>query len=111
MKQGEIWIVNFSPQIGQEIQKMRPAIILNPDSIGKLDLKIVVPITHLRHLQKQWHVALFPSDGNGLGKPSLADCFQIKSISNQRFVSKIGKLSEDEMEDVKLALIMVLDLI
>ena len=111
MKQGEIWLVNFTPQVGQEIKKTRPAIILNPDSIGVLELKIVVPITEQLRLQKQWHVPLHPSKKNGLNKESLADCFQIKSISNSRFISRIGILSDIEMVEIKIALMKVLDLI
>ena len=45
MKYGEVWLVNFEPQVGQEIRKTRPAIIVNHDSVGKLPLKIVVPLT------------------------------------------------------------------
>ncbi len=45
MKQGEIWLVSLDPTIGSEIQKTRPAIIVNDNTLGKLPLKIVVPLT------------------------------------------------------------------
>jgi len=45
MKQGEIWQINLDPTIGSEIKKTRPAIIVNDDGLGKLLLKIVVPLT------------------------------------------------------------------
>jgi mRNA interferase MazF len=45
MKQGDIWLINLDPTIGAEIQKTRPAIIVNDDSLGKLPLKIIVPVT------------------------------------------------------------------
>ena len=45
MKQGEIWLINLDPAIGAEIRKTRPAIIVNDNRIGKLPLKIVVPLT------------------------------------------------------------------
>jgi mRNA interferase MazF len=45
MKQGEIWIINLDPTIGAEIRKVRPAIIVNDDALGKLPLKIIVPLT------------------------------------------------------------------
>lgn len=45
MKQGEIWLINLDPTIGAEIKKVRPAIIVNNNAIGKLPLKVVVPIT------------------------------------------------------------------
>ena len=44
-QQNEIWLLNLDPTIGAEIQKTRLAIIVNDNSIGKLPLKIIVPIT------------------------------------------------------------------
>ena len=45
MKQGEICLINLDPTIGAEIKKRRPAVIVNDNSLGKLPLKIIVPIT------------------------------------------------------------------
>lgn len=111
MKQGEIWLVNFDPQVGQGITKKRPAIIVNNNSIGILQLKVVVPITDGSRTAREWHVVLESTKKNGLSKKSLADCFQIKSLSNERFIEKIGQLTQDELDDVKIGLIKVLDLV
>ncbi|MDR1929048.1 MAG: type II toxin-antitoxin system PemK/MazF family toxin [Treponema sp.] len=43
MKQGEIWQINLDPTVGAEIQKTRPALIVNVDALGKLPLGIVQP--------------------------------------------------------------------
>ena len=45
MKQSEIWMIDLDPTKGAEIQKKRPAIIVNDDRLGKLPLKVIVPIT------------------------------------------------------------------
>lgn len=111
MKTGEIWDVNFSPRIGDEISKIRPAIVINHDSMGALQLKIVVPVTDGIRKARDWHVELHPSKINGLTKESIADCFQVKSISTQRFLKKRGKLSKSEMDDIKLCLMTILDLL
>lgn len=111
MKAGEVWEVNFSPQIGDEIQKVRPAVIVNNDSIGVLDLKVVVPVTDGFRNLKEWHVLLRPTIGNGLTKESIADCFQVKSISKKRFIKRVGQLSNEEMDEVKINLVKVLDLL
>ncbi|MDH5381509.1 MAG: type II toxin-antitoxin system PemK/MazF family toxin [Cyclobacteriaceae bacterium] len=111
MKNSEVWLVDFSPKIGKEIDKVRPAIIVNHDSIGVLPLKIVVPLTHARTSVQHWHVLLTETSANGLSKNSIADCFQVKSVSERRFVKKIGKLSELEMNEVKLGLVKVLGLV
>ena len=45
MNQGEIWLINLEPTIGAEIKKTRPAVIVNDNALGRLPLKVIVPIT------------------------------------------------------------------
>ncbi|MDP2040351.1 MAG: type II toxin-antitoxin system PemK/MazF family toxin [Algoriphagus sp.] len=110
MKHGEIWLVDFAPKIGQEIDKKRPAIIVNHDSMGVLQLKVVVPVTDVGNTIKDWHIKLSPNSNNGLRKECAADCFQVKSISKERFLMRLGVLSQNEIDEVKLGLMKVLDL-
>jgi mRNA interferase MazF len=72
MQRGEVWLINLSPTVGAEIQKTRPAIIVNDDDIGILPLKVVVPITDLKDLYSQahWLVRLDATAGNGISKTS-----------------------------------------
>ena len=44
-QKGEIWLIDFDPVTGSEIGKSRPAIVISSNSIGKLPLRIVVPVT------------------------------------------------------------------
>lgn len=44
-RRGEIWLVRFDPSVGAEIRKQRPAVVLSVDGIGRLPLRIVVPVT------------------------------------------------------------------
>ncbi len=111
MKHAEVWLDDFAPKVGQEIDKVRPAVIVNHDSMGALQLKVVVPITDAVRSIRDWHVLLNPSMDNGISNESAADCFQVKSISKERFVKRLGSLSAKEMEEMKLGLIKVLDLL
>lgn len=45
MKQGEIWLLSLEPTVGSEMQKTRPSVIVNDNTLGKLPLKIIVPLT------------------------------------------------------------------
>jgi len=45
MKQSEVWLTDLDPTKSSEIQKKRPATIINDDRLGKLPLKVVIPIT------------------------------------------------------------------
>src|SRR5947207_13441798 len=42
---GEVWRIRFDPAEGDEIKKIRTAVVISEDAIGRLRLKIVVPIT------------------------------------------------------------------
>lgn len=97
MKQGEIWLVSLDPTVGSEIRKTRPAIIVNDDALGILPLKIIVPITDWkdRYSVAPWMVKLEPNEENGLSKPSSADCFQIRSIAEERCLKKLGNAEEN----------------
>ena len=111
MKTGEIWLVNFSPSVGDEIGKTRPAVVVGNDRIAGLELRIVVPITGKKHPIRPWHVKIRPSGTNNLTKESLVDCFQLKSVSKRRFGRKIGSLSVQDIDTVKVCIAEVLDLL
>ena len=102
IKQGEIWLVQFYPKIGSEITKLRPAIVVSHDEVGRLPLKTIVPITdwkpNYRHYP--WMISIANQPTNGLSKPSAIDCFQIKNFANERFVEKIGKINSEILEKV-----------
>ena len=112
MKQGEIWLINLEPTIGAEIKKTRPAIIVNDNSIGKLPLKIIVPLTDWKnHFEiAPWMIQITPNKVNNLTKTSSADCFQVRSLSEQRIISKIGKIDDETLEKIKEGLSKVLSI-
>jgi mRNA interferase MazF len=45
MNRGEIWLVDLDPAVDAEMKKTRPALIMSDDRLGKLPLKVIVPIT------------------------------------------------------------------
>jgi mRNA interferase MazF len=112
MKQSEIWLIDLDPTKGAEIQKKRPAIIVNDDRLGKLPLKVIVPITDWkdRYDIAPWMVKIEPNTTNGLSKTSSADCFQIRSISQERLIKKLGNIDKSTLEEIKEAVRKVLDL-
>lgn len=111
-RRGEVWTVDFDPTKGAEIQKRRPAIVISSDAVGKLPLKLVAPITNWNagFEGNLWHVRLKPGDLNGLSKPSAADALQVRSVSLDRFVSRLGRVSQRELEDIVQALAAVVEL-
>lgn len=112
MKRGEVWRVNLDPTLGSEIKKSRPCVIVNRDSIGVLPLKIIVPLTAWQEKfeKAKWLVPIEPSPKSGLRKKSVADTFQVRSISEVRFIEKLGVLGEVEIQRIEEGLILSLDL-
>jgi mRNA interferase MazF len=45
IQRGDIWTIRFDPSEGDEIQKIRPAVVMTVAGAGKMRLQIVVPIT------------------------------------------------------------------
>ena len=104
-RRGEIWLVDFDPAVGAEIRKLRPALVISVDTIGRLPLRMIVPITDWKaqYAQYPWFVELPASPSNGLMKRSGADAFQTKSISLSRFVSLLGAVTAAELDEVSSA--------
>lgn len=110
MKRNEIWLINLDPTVGSEIKKTRPAIIVNDNRLGKLPLKIIVPLTDWkeRYAMASWMVKISPDNINNLSKDSAADCFQLRSVSEERFVKRIGEISETQISAIESAMALVL---
>lgn len=105
---GEIWNVDFDPSVGAEQKKTRPAVVVSPNAIGKLPLRIVVPITSWDDAYERcvWLVRIpqILSRDTGLTKESAADAFQVKSVALERFRLQIGQLRPDRMLDITAAI-------
>ena len=103
---GEVWKVRFDPSEGAEIRKIRPAVVLSRDGVGRLPLRIVVPITDWRSIYGSfaWFVRLPATSANGLSKESGADAFQAKSVSETRFIGRLGALTPDQIADIAAAI-------
>ena len=110
MRRGEVWLINLDPTVGAEIRKTRPAVIVSDDAIGVLPLKVIVPVTEWNDAftVAPWMVELTPDAANGLNKRSAADGFQVRSVAQQRFVRRIGALSDSSMREITKALAIVL---
>jgi len=109
---GEVWRVNLDPTIGAEISKIRPAVVLNPSNIGRLPLVIIVPITEWKpnYADYVWFTYSSATPENGLTKASGADAFQVKSLSEIRLVSQIGRVTESQLAPLPPPLLFAWDM-
>ena len=99
---GEIWRVDFDPTEGSEIGKARPAVIIGDERLGKLPVRVVVPVTgwHPRYQNHPWMTRINPDEKNGLTKTSAADALQIRTISLLRFQEMIGVLPSAILDEI-----------
>jgi mRNA interferase MazF len=101
-------MVQFDPSVGAEIRKIRPGVVMSLDTVGRLPLRIVVPLTDWQDAfaKLPWFVHLPMSPSNGLTKDSGADAFQVKSVSESRFVRCVGQVSSAQLDDIASAVAM-----
>ena len=94
--------MNLDPTVGDEIRKMRPAVVTSRDALGVLALRVVVPVTAWqdRFQGCDWLVRVEPDSANNLDKPSAADALQVRSISTRRFVRRLGQLADADLNRV-----------
>ena len=110
-KRGEIWLVNFDPTVGAEIKKVRPAVVISSDSVGKLPIKLIAPITDWKiyFSSNFWHVKIEPNSINRLNKDSAIDTLQLRGADLQRFIRKLGSVSEITMLEIIASIATVIE--
>ena len=106
MNRGDVYWVNFEPQVGSEIKKLRPAVVLSRQPFNaKRRTVVVVPLSQ-SHTRTEWPL-LVGVRSNG---PAVAVIDQLKAADKARFGAQIGRLSEQEMTEIGDAVAFVLDL-
>ena len=110
MKQGEIWLIDLEPTVGAEMNKTRPAVIVSDNQLGKLPLKIIAPVTDWKehYSVASWMIAINPSNQNGLTKKSSIDCFQLRSVSQNRLIRRIGHILYPEILQIQEGIMKVI---
>jgi mRNA interferase MazF len=98
-------LIDFDPAVGGEIRKIRPAVVVSLDAIGRLPLRLVVPVTDWKpqYASYPWFTKLSVTPTNGLNKDSGADAFQVKSVSLNRFVDFLGVVTAEQLDGIASA--------
>ncbi len=105
-KRGEIYLTALDPTVGREIQKTRPALIIQNDVSNRLgDMTIVAPITStVRFPLNPVHVLLSADSSTGLSVVSVALLSQIRAIDCVRLVKRLGQVDEETIARVDEAI-------
>ncbi len=110
MKQREIWQANLNPTKGSEQAGFRPVVIVSGNLMNKyLNVLIACPLTSKLKNYKG-HVILQPNEENGLTEASEILNIHVRSISKDRLVKRVGRITQKELELTKKGLNEILTL-
>lgn len=109
---GEIVLVDLGTPpneiIGHEQAYRRPCLVLA--NFKPSELLIILPITSKKQPKNSYSVAEVKK-GSGLSEDSYVLTHQIRTISYDRVIKTLGKMSASDLSDVKAVLATVLDLL
>lgn len=111
-RRGEVYVVSLDPTIGAEIQKSRPAVILQNDIANRHS-----PVTIVAAITSKADDSLFPTEvlvragEGGLTRDSVVLLNQLRSIDRTRLVRRLGHLARVTMARVDRALAVSLGLV
>jgi mRNA interferase MazF len=111
-QRGDIYLVSFDPTVGSEIQKTRPALVIQNDIGNQYS-----PITIVAALTSKFDVPPYPTEvvmeskDSGLSQRSAVLLNQIRSVDRQRLMKRIGKASPEVMGRVDRAIQISLGLV
>ena len=109
-RRGEIYLTALDPTVGHEIQKTRPALVIQNDIANEhAGTTIIAPVSSTIRLPlSPVHVLLEAGRGTGLAVPSVALLNQIRTVDSRRLIKRLGTADAATMqlvdEAVKISL-------
>jgi mRNA interferase MazF len=111
-KRGDVYLVAFDPTRGAEIQKTRPALIVQNDIDNRYSpITITLPITSRFDAKLYPTEVPLPAGEGGLTVASVALANQIRAVDKHRLVRRLGKVGAETMREVERALQLALGMI
>ncbi|MBI2620180.1 MAG: type II toxin-antitoxin system PemK/MazF family toxin [Ignavibacteriales bacterium] len=111
VQRGEIYMVDLNPTKGAELQKERPALIIQNDTGNRFSpVTIIAPISSMKEITKPIPVMVFVKAGEGgLMEDSYVDCGQIRTVDKAgRLGRRFGQLGGTRMAQVNKAILISL---
>lgn len=101
-RRGEFYLTALDPTVGSEIQKTRPALIIQNDTSNRLSqTTIVAPITSTVRLPlSPVHALLAADQTTGLSVPSVALLNQIRTVDRRRLIKQLGVIDSATLRQV-----------
>ena len=105
-RRGEIYLTALDSTVGREIQKTRPALIIQNDTSNRYSaVTMVAPITSAVRLPLSPLHVLLPADpSTGLTVASVAVFNQIRAVDGKRLIKKLGEVDALVLAEVDEAI-------
>jgi mRNA interferase MazF len=107
---GEVWLTDFGEPVGREQSGRRPAVVVSSDPLNESRAGVVIVVattTTRRGLPS--HIEIEPGS-SGLDDTSYAKCEDVKSVSEQRLIARLGSVTDAVAFDIGRALRFLLDI-
>jgi len=91
--------MRFDPTEGREQKGVRPAVVISSEGFHVSQLCIVCPLTATLH-RFAGDAVVEPTKKNGLKKTSEVLCGHVRSVSQKRIVSIVGRITPAELEKI-----------
>jgi mRNA interferase MazF len=105
-----VWLIDFGDPVGREQSGCRPAVVVSAEMFNdsRAGVVVVVPLT-TAHRGLPSYVEIEPG-APGLEEISYAKCEDVKSISEQRLLGRLGVVDYAALFEISRALRFLLDL-
>ena len=110
-KRGELYLVSFDPTLGAEIQKTRPALVLQNDIGNRQSPVTIVAAVTSNVLRSGPTSVLVHAPEGGLAVDSIVLLNQIRTVDKRRLGKRLGALRSETMKQVDQAIMISLALI
>ncbi len=104
MKQREIWLADLNPVTGSEQKGIRPVVVISGNAMNNnLMNAIVCPLT--TKIKNYAGCLVLRKDAtNGLTADSEVITFQIRTLAGERFLTRLGEISDDQLKKIRKGL-------
>lgn len=110
---GDVWLVRLPRAVEADLQRDHPVVVISSPALEVVPVRIIVPLTTWRdeYEGRINKLRVGADDRNGLDADSAADFLQVRSVSTERFLRRIGILEADEVEEIAAGVAIAVDYI
>ncbi len=112
LRKGDVWLVNFDPTCGKEIQKKRPAVVISRDEYNAFAWPVlVVPLTSqgLGEVTPVFDVPVLRGEG-GTEHDSQTQATHMRTDDKSRLLERLGQVGDSTMRAIEQTIRNLIDM-